>query len=164
MSDAEDLVPQIASWLDRFVQATADWQLWLDQIEAEYLAGNFQRLVEMESTGLLLQNELAETFAARRELLRTAEASGISARHLSGLLDRLDALVPLTLKVKLREATRQLRHAHQRSAALWITGFQSAGYAAALLDILATGDPNRATYSPGERDALEGGRLVDAAA
>jgi hypothetical protein len=50
------------------------------------------------------------------------------------------------------------------STALWVTGFQAASYTGALLEILATGQSDRATYGDCERDALEGGHIVDAAA
>jgi hypothetical protein len=47
---------------------------------------------------------------------------------------------------------------------LWVTAFQSKSYVTELLLILATGTTERATYSPNESQAQEGGFLIDEAA
>lgn len=158
------IVESIGAWLEGFSQALENWEAWLIQVERSYLDGNFERLSELESVGHVVQGELADAQAARTELLQAAVARGLAATNLTTLVRRLEPDVPLAVKSKLRGLTQQLRRAQQMSAALWVTGFQTAGYTSALLEILATGKPDRATYSSVERDSLEGGQIMDAAA
>ena len=164
MVNQNAIVDQVVAWLERFGQALENWESWLVQIEEAYLAGDFNQLIELESVGLVIQSELADAQKERAELLQVAVARGVAATSITGLVRRLEPKIPLRARSQLRLLNQQLRRAQQMSAALWVTGFQAAGYTTALLDILATGNADRATYCPGEREALEGGHIMDAAA
>jgi hypothetical protein len=158
------IVDKVVAWLERFGHALENWESWLVQIEEAYLSGDFNQLVELESVGLVIQSELADTQKERAELIQAAAARGVVATSITALVRRLEPQIPLQAKSQLRLLNQQLRRAQQMSAALWISGFQAAGYTTALLNILATGNADRATYSPGEREALEGGHIMDEAA
>ncbi len=164
MTQQNAIVDKVVAWLDRFGQALDNWESWLVQIEVAYLAGNFDQLIELESVGLVIQSDLTDAQKERAELLQAAVAGGVAVSSITSLIRRLEPQIPLRAKSQLRLLNQQLRRAQQMSAALWVTGFQAAGYTTALLDILATGNADRATYSPGEREALEGGHIMDAAA
>ncbi len=158
------LIDSVVVWLEGFSQALDNWEAWLLQVERAYLEGNFERLSELESVGQIIQGELADSHSARAELLQAAVARGVNATNITMLVRRLEPEIPLSSKSQLRNLTQQLRRAQQLSAALWVTGFQTAGYTASLLEILATGKPDRATYTSVERESLEGGQIMDAAA
>ncbi len=164
MAQPNTLVNQVVTWLDRFNQALENWESWLAQVEQAYLNGDFQQLNELESIGLVIQSELVDAQKERAEILAAAVTRGAVASSITTLIRRMDPQIPLKAKSQLRTLTLQLGRVQQMSAALWVTGFQAAGYTTALLDILATGNADRATYSPGERAALEGGHIMDAAA
>lgn len=164
MAQPNTLVNQVVTWLDRFSQALENWESWLAQVEQAYLNGDFQQLSELESIGLVTQSELVDAQKERADILAAAVARGVVASTITTLIRKMDPQIPLKAKSQLRTLTLQLGRVQQMSAALWVTGFQAAGYTTALLDILATGNADRATYSPGEREALEGGHIMDAAA
>jgi hypothetical protein len=158
------LVQAAADWMEGFSQSLDHWEAWLLQVERAYLDGQFERLAELEEEGRAIQAELADRHRDRIELLERASDLGHRCTDITSMLRRLEPKVSLGIKSRLRSLTQQLRRARQLSVALWVTGFQAAGYTAALLEILATGNPDRATYGTSERETLEGGRIMDAAA
>jgi hypothetical protein len=162
--DRAALAKSILAWQTRFGAALGRWEEWLLQVEEAYLAGRFESLQAIEGEGNQIHEELAECKRQRGELLAAAREQPMLANSMTQLAELLAREIPAVHRSELQAFASRLRRVQQLSAALWVTAFRAAGYTAAVLEILATGSPNRATYAPGERTALEGGHLVDAAA
>ncbi len=164
MEDQDAIAAAVATWIERFSRTLERWSAWLGQVEEAYVRGSFSDLRDLEAPGQAVQREIADSHQERSGLLRAAGEGGLHASSITRLATMLGHHLPESARGRLSRLSRDLMRVQQRSAMLCVTGFQAASYTNSLLEILATGQPDRATYSPGERDALEGGQIVDAAA
>jgi hypothetical protein len=164
MEDQGAIAAAVATWIERFSRTLDRWSAWLGQVEEAYVRGSFTDLIELEAPGQAVQRELASSHQERAGLLQAAHEVGLHASSITRLAKMLGHHLPESSRGRLSRLSRDLMQVQQRSAMLCVTGFQASSYTNSLLEILATGHPDRATYSPGERDALEGGQIVDAAA
>lgn len=158
------IVTDLKTWLDGFSLALENWEDWLNRVEQAYFTGEFTNLTRLEEESPSIQLGLKNARESRARLILLAKTSGFAGSSVTTLVRWLGPQVPSECNSRLLQLAHQLRRTQQLSTALWITGFQAASYTTALLDLLATGSTERATYGPCERAALEGGRIVDAAA
>ena len=164
MKKRSQIVASMQAWFDEFGNALEAWESWLTRVEQAYVTGEFEKLNELEGESESIQAGLAEARDSRARLLSQAVSQGFAGSSVTSLVHWLDRSVSTESKSRLVRLDQQLRRAQQMSTALWVTGFQAASYTSALLEILATGNADRATYGTCEREALEGGHIVDAAA
>jgi len=158
------ILADLRTWFVEFSEALDGWEGWLARVEQAYLTGEYEKLQELEGESEAIQTRLAEARETRSQLLALAAKQGFSGSSITAMVIWLGRASPFEFKTRLTRLDQQLRRAQQMSTALWVTGFQAASYTGALLEILATGNADRATYGTCERDVLEGGHIVDAAA
>lgn len=164
MEKRSKIVASLQAWFEEFGNALESWESWLARVEQAYVTGEFEKLNALEGESESIQIGLTEARQSRARLLSEAASQGFAGTSVTSLLRWLDRSVSSESKSRLARLDQQLRRAQQMSTALWVTGFQAASYTSALLEILATGNADRATYGTCEREALEGGHIVDAAA
>jgi hypothetical protein len=164
METQSQIASDLRLWFEEFGRALDAWEGWLARVEQAYVTGEYTRLQELESESAAIQTGLAEARESRSRLIQVASSHGFLGSSVTGMVRWLDHAGPSESKVRLKQLDQQLRRAQQMSTALWVTGFQAASYTSALLEILATGNAERATYGTCEREVLEGGHIVDAAA
>jgi hypothetical protein len=164
MDEHSTILADLGTWLVEFTASLDAWESWLTRVEQAYLTGEFEKLLALEAESDAIQGRLADARASRQQLIHQATAVGFSGSSITSLVRWLGPSSPAEFGTRLARLEQQLRRAQQMSTALWVTGFQSASYTGALLEILATGNSDRATYGTCEREALEGGHIVDAAA
>jgi len=155
---------ELRLWLDEFAIALENWEGWLNRVEQAYVTGEFESLHLLEGESESIQQGLIAARESRAGLIQLAVSHGFAGTSVTSLARWLGRSVSAESNSHLARLEQQLRRAQQMSTALWVTGFQAASYTSALLDILATGNSQQATYGNCERAALEGGHIVDAAA
>ncbi len=158
------IVGVLGTWFIEFAASLDEWEGWLTRVEQAYLTGEYERLQELEGESQTIQSRLADAREARRHIIQLATKQGFSGSSITSLVRWLGSSSPAEFETRLLRLEQQLRRAQQMSTALWVTGFQASSYTGALLEILATGNSDRATYGTCEREVLEGGHIVDAAA
>ncbi len=158
------IIESLRNWFDEFAAALEDWESWLARVEQAYVTGEYEKLHQLEDESKSIQQGLAAARQSRSQLIELANGSGFFGTSVTSLVRWLGRSLPAELPHRLARLDQQLRRAQQMSTALWVTGFQAASYTSALLEILATGNADRATYGTCEREVLEGGQIVDAAA
>jgi hypothetical protein len=158
------ILTDLRTWLVDFADSLDQWETWLTRVEQAYLTGEYEKLQELEGESEAIQDRLADARESRRLLILSATKQGLSGSSITSLVRWMGPASQIEFRTKLARLEQQLRRAQQMSTALWVTGFQAASYTGALLEILATGNSDRATYGSCEREALEGGHIVDAAA
>lgn len=164
MEKPAQVIVDLRAWFDEFTTALENWEWWLNRVEQAYVTGEFERLNQLEGESESIQRGLAAARDSRTRLIKLAAASGFAGSSVTSLIRWLGRAISADSTSRLARLDQQLRRAQQMSTALWVTGFQASSYTSALLEILATGNSERATYGTCEREALEGGHLVDAAA
>ncbi len=164
MEKHSTILADLKTWFSEFAEALDAWEGWLARVEQAYLTGEYEKLQELEGESEAIQTHLAEARESRSQLLAEAAKQGFAGSSITAMVIWLFPKSPTDFKARLARLDQQLRRAQQMSTALWVTGFQAASYTGALLEILATGNADRATYGTCEREVLEGGHIVDAAA
>ena len=164
MEKHSSVTSHLRAWFVEFGNALDGWEGWLARVEQAYVTGEYAKLQALESESDSIQTRLADVRDSRNQLISLAKTQGFSGSSVTAVVRWLGPSAPVDSRTRLARLDQQLRRAQQMSTALWVTGFQAASYTAALLEILATGNADRATYGTCEREVLEGGHIVDSAA
>jgi hypothetical protein len=158
------LLNDTGRWLDRFGEVLEQWESILDQVQADFVVGDYSNIARLCSFGERIHAEIQSCKAEREQLLFQAKASGYFAQSIRELSVQMDTQWPAIWSRRLSNLELQLNRIQQLSMSLWVTAFQSKSYVTELLLILATGTTERATYAPNESHSHEGGFLIDEAA
>ncbi len=158
------LINDTGRWLDRFSEVLERWESILDQVQADFIVGDYSNIARLCSIGEGIHSEIQSCKLDRDQLLLKAKELGFDAHSLRELSVQLDSQWPALWTHRLANLEHQLNRIQQLSMGLWVTAFQSKSFVTELLLILATGSTDRATYSPEELHALEGGFLINEAA
>lgn len=150
--------------MDRFSDVLERWESILDQVQADFLVGDYSNIARLCSIGESIHAEIQCSKLDREQLLFNAKELGYHAHSLKEMSVQLDSQWPALWTHRLSNLEHQLNRIQQLSMGLWVTAFQSKSFVTELLLILATGSTERATYSPGELHSLEGGFLINEAA
>lgn len=158
------LINDTGRWLDRFSEVLDRWESILNQVQADYIVGDYSNIEKLSSTGESIHAEIQSCKDGRQSLLRHATSLGFCTHSLKGLSVQLDSQWPALWTHRIANLEHQINRIQQLSMGLWVTAFQSKSFVTELLLILATGTMERATYSPDESHSHEGGFLIDEAA
>jgi len=158
------LINDTGRWLDRFSEVLDRWESILNQVQADYIVGDYSNIAKLSSASESIHAEIQRCKDDRKELLRLATDLGFGTHSLKGLSVQLDSQWPALWTHRIANLEHQVSRIQQLSMGLWVTAFQSKSYVTELLLILATGTTERATYSANESHAQEGGFLIDEAA
>ncbi len=158
------LTNNTSRWLDRFSDVLERWESILDQVQADFILGDYSNIARLCSIGESIHAEIQSCKAERAQLLVQAKSNGFFAHSLRELSVQLDSQWPALWSHRLSNMEHQLNRIQQLSMSLWVTAFQSKSFVTELLLILATGTTDRATYAPNESHSHEGGFLIDEAA
>ena len=150
--------------MDRFSEVLDRWESILNQVQADYLNGDYSNIAKLSSTSESLHAEIQSCKDDRQALLQLAATLGFGTHSLKGLSVQLDSQWPALWTHRIANLEHQVNRIQQLSMGLWVTAFQSKSYVTELLLILATGTMERATYSQNESHTQEGGFLIDEAA
>ncbi len=158
------LINDTGRWLDRFSEVLERWESILDQVQADFIVGDYSNIARLCSIGESIHAEIQSSKLDRDQLLLKAKELGYHAHSLREMSVQLDSQWPALWTHRLANLEHQLNRIQQLSMGLWVTAFQSKSFVTELLLILATGTMERATYSPDESHSHEGGFLIDEAA
>ena len=158
------LLNDTGRWLDRFSEVLERWESILDQVQADYIVGDYSNIARLCSIGEGIHAEIQSTKLEREQLLMKAKDLGYFSHSVRELSIQLDSHWPALWTHRIANLELQLNRIQQLSMGLWVTAFQSKSFVTELLLILATGSTERATYSPNESHSLEGGFLINEAA
>jgi len=158
------LINDTSRWLDRFSEVLERWESILEQVQADFIVGDYSNIARLCSVGERIHAEIQSCKVEREQLLFQAKSSGYLAHGLRELSIQMDSQWPALWSRRLSNLEHQLNRIQQLSMSLWVTAFQSKSFVTELLLILATGSTDRATYAPSELHSHEGGFLVDEAA
>ena len=158
------LINDTGRWLDRFSDVLERWESILDQVQADFLVGDYSKIARLCLIGESIHAEIQSSKLDRDHLLLKAKELGYHAHSLREMSVQLDSQWPALWTHRLSNLEHQLNRIQQLSMGLWVTAFQSKSFVTELLLILATGSTERATYSPEELHSLEGGFLINEAA
>ena len=150
--------------MDRFSEVLDRWELILNQVQADYIVGDYANIAKLSAESESIHAEIQSCRDDRQALLRHATNLGFGTHSLRGLSVQLDSQWPALWTHRIANLEHQVNRIQQLSMGLWVTAFQSKSYVTELLLILATGSIERATYSPNEPHTQEGGYLIDEAA
>ncbi len=150
--------------MDRFSDVLERWESILDQVQADFIVGDYSNIARLCSVGESIHAEIERCKEDREQLLLQAKGNGYFAHSLRDLSVQLDTQWPALWSHRLSHLEHQLNRIQQLSMSLWVTAFQSKSFVTELLLVLATGSTDRATYSPNESYSHEGGFLIDEAA
>ncbi len=158
------LINNTGRWLDRFSDVLERWESILDQVQADFIVGDYSNIARLCSIGESIHAEIQSCKTEREHLLSQAKSDGYFAHSLRELSVQLDSQWPALWSHRLSNMEHQLNRIQQLSMSLWVTAFQSKSFVTEILLILATGTTDRATYAPNEAHSHEGGYLIDEAA
>ena len=158
------LINDTSHWLDRFSEVLDRWESILDQVQADFIVGDYSNIARLCNIGETIHAEIQACKEEREQLLFQAKEYGYFAHSLKELSVQLDSQWPALWTHRLANMELQLSRIQQLSMSLWVTAFQSKSFVTELLLILATGSSERATYAANEPHSHEGGFLIDEAA
>jgi len=158
------LISDTGRWLDRFSEVLDRWESILDQVQADYLVGDYANIARLSKIGEGIHAEIEGCKNDRKELLANAKGMGFYAHSLRELSIQVDSQWPALWTHRITNLELQLNRIQQLSMSLWVTAFQSKSFVTEMLLILATGTTDRATYAPNESHSHEGGFLINEAA
>jgi hypothetical protein len=158
------LINDTGRWLDRFSEVLDRWESILDQVQADYLVGDYSNIARLCSVGEGIHTEVQGCKRDREQLLKSAKNLGYGAHSLKDMSIQLDSQWPALWTRRISNLEHQLNRIQQLSMSLWVTAFQSKSFVTEMLLILATGSVDQATYSPNETTSREGGFLINEAA
>ncbi len=158
------LISDTGRWLDRFSEVLDRWESTLELVQESYLLGDYTQIASLSEVGENIHAEIQSCKDEREQLLVGAKSLGYFAHSLKELSVQLDSQWPALWSHRVANLEHQLNRIQQLSMSLWVTAFQSKSFVSELLLILATGNMERATYSPNESHSHEGGFLINEAA
>ena len=158
------LINEVGNWLDRFSETLNRWEDILNDIQNSYVLGDHESISSLCVQGNEIHHEIQRCKEQRQRLLDNASALGYASRSIRELSIQLDTQWPAIWTHRMGNLEMQLDRVQQLSISMWVTAFQSKSFVTEMLQILATGNSESATYSPGESHSLEGGYLVNEAA
>jgi len=158
------LISDTGRWLDRFGEVLERWESILDQVQADFIVGDYSNIARLCSIGEGIHAEIENCKREREQLLLEAKSHNYLAHSLKELSVQLDSQWPAVWTIRLANLEHQLNRIQQLSMSLWVAAFQSKSFVTELLLILATGTTDRATYSLDESNSHDGGFLIDEAA
>ena len=158
------LINDTGRWLDRFSQALDRWESILNQVQSDFIVGDYDNISNLCDVGEEIHATIQTCKEEREKLLLQATSLGYFAHSLKDLSVQLDSKWPALWTHRMANLEFQLNRIQQLSMGLWVIAFQSKSFVTELLLILATGTTERATYSPDESHSHEGGFLVNEAA
>lgn len=159
-----NLISDTGRWLDRFSEVLERWETLLDQVQADYLFGDYSNILRLTPIGEGIHAEIQICKEEREKLLVEAKSLGYFAHSLRDLSVQLDSQWPALWSHRLSNLELQLNRIQQLSMSLWVTAFQSKSFVTEMLLILSTGSTDLATYAPNESHSHEGGLLINEAA
>ena len=159
-----NLINDTGRWLDRFSEVLERWETLLDQVQADYLVGDYANIQRLSTIGEGIHAEIQSGKVDREQLLVGAKSLGYFAHSLRELSVQLDSQWPALWSHRISNMELQVNRIQQLSMSLWVTAFQSKSFVTELLLILSTGSMDRATYAPNESHSHEGGLLINEAA
>lgn len=134
-------------------------------VEHAYTASAIEQINELCSSGELVHQEIAECKQEREVILSLANASGLEVTSMKELAkaepENWEEMDPAQIFDRLEF---QMQRIQRLSVALSISAHQSQSAVSELLQLIATGKSENATYSTMERDADYGGQIIDEAA
>ena len=159
-----NLISDTGRWLDRFSEVLERWETLLDQVQADFLVGDYSNIQRLSPIGEGIHAEIQICKDEREQLLVSAKSLGYFAHSLRELSVQMDSKWPALWSHRISNLEHQVNRIQQLSMSLWVTAFQSKSCVSELLLILSTGSIDRATYAPNESHSLEGGFLINEAA
>jgi len=164
LSSIIELQKSIDEWMGEFQVTLNTWEAWLGKAEQAYVTGEFEILLAIEPEGDAIRARMLEAHARRDAIIGNAYPLGFSGISMTSLVRWMDKNASPDGLRRLEQLGIQLRRTNQFSTSLWLTGFQAHAYTTSILEIISTGNSERATYGGSDHSALAGGRLIDAAA
>ena len=158
------LISDTGRWLDRFSEVLDRWESTLELVQENFMLGEYSQIASLSQVGENIHAEIQSCKDDREQLLVGAKSLGYFAHSLRELSVQLDSQWPALWSHRIANLEYQVNRIQQLSMSLWVTAFQSKSFVTELLLILATGNMERATYSPNESHSHEGGFLINEAA
>lgn len=155
------LAERLKTYLQELSAVNRRWTDWMSQCEQAVLRDNIQHLDELTPQASSLFQDIEGMVATRNEILQDAKQSGLAARDLQSLADRLIAELGPGIRSALRTARQQLHHLRRLHAAVWVLVSECLQTHRGTMMLLVAGHTDDHVYVQSPNADTAGGQLLD---